>query len=284
MPRVCLLILSLCTIYIASCNSDEPITTTTPRELTIPTTGFESSESYDGMHLVWQDEFAAPEINSSNWTFETGTGNGGWGNNELQYYREENTSIVEGNLVIEARRENFSGSQYTSSRIVTLNKQSFSFGRIDIRAVLPKSQGLWPALWMLGSNYTSVGWPQCGEIDIMEMIGGQGRENTVHGTVHWDNAGSHAEYGGAKTLGSGTFADEFHVFSIIWNENEIKWLVDDAQFHIIDITPAELNEFQNEFFFIFNVAVGGNWPGSPDGSSVFPQWMVVDYIRVFQAN
>jgi len=135
---------------------------------------------------------------------------------------------------------------------------------------------------MLGSNFPEVGWPGCGEIDIVEMVGGQGRENTIHGTVHWDNAGSYASYGGSNTMETGTFNDEFHVFSIIWDETEIRWLVDDEQYHVIDITPEELNEFQKEFFFIFNVAVGGNWPGAPDGNTVFPQWMVVDYVRVFQ--
>ena len=278
--------------FLNSCNSDDPVTPVNDdgnnepfvRELTIPTTGFESPESYDGMQLVWQDEFEGSALNSENWYHETGNGINGWGNNELQYYRENNTSMVEGNLVIEAKREDFQGSLYTSSRIVTLNKQSFKYGRIDIRAVLPETQGLWPALWMLGTNFNDVGWPACGEIDIMEMIGGEGRENTVHGTVHWDANGSHAQYGGSKTLSTGTFADEYHVFSIVWDETEIRWLVDDQQYHVINIEPADLDEFQKEFFFIFNVAVGGNWPGSPNGETVFPQWMVVDYVRVFQTN
>src|SRR5690606_32101876 len=119
-------------------------------------------------------------------------------------------------------------------------------------------------------------------IDIMEMIGGSGRENTVHGTVHWDNAGDHASYGKGYTLSSGTFADKFHVFSIVWNESSITWYVDDVQYNVIDISVPELSEFQNEFFFIMNVAVGGNWPGNPNSSTVFPQQMKVDYIRVFQ--
>jgi beta-glucanase (GH16 family) len=249
----------------------------------LPTTGFISPESYEGYQLVWRDEFEGDEI-SEDWTFEIGTGSNGWGNNELQYYRRENTTVKDGLLVIEAKRENFSGRQYTSSRIVTQGKQNFKYGRIDVRAALPKGQGIWPAVWMLGKNFPTVSWPFCGEIDIMEMIGGSasGRDNTVHGTIHWAHNGQHAQTGGATTLSSGIFADNFHVFSIIWTPTSIRWLVDDRQFHVVDISPSGLNAFREEFFFIFNVAVGGNWPGSPDSNTKFPQKMAVDYIRVFQ--
>lgn len=253
-------------------------------DVEIPTTGYTSPESYTGMNLVWQDEFAGSELSGTNWTHESGTGSNGWGNNELQYYRQQNTTVQDGYLIITARKENMQGSAYTSSRIITKDKRSFQYGRIDIRAVLPKGQGIWPALWMLGSDFSTAGWPACGEIDIMEMVGGAGRENTVHGTLHWDNGGSHActcDKPG-YTLDNGTFGDEFHVFSIVWDETHITWYVDDVQFNSIDITPGELSEFHNRYFFIFNVAVGGNWPGSPDATSTFPQRMIVDYVRVFQ--
>jgi hypothetical protein len=245
--------------------------------------GFSSPLQYSGYRLVWQDEFGGTNL-SADWTHETGTGSNGWGNNELQYYRQENTWLENGYLLIEARKENFGGREFTSSRIITKDKQSFQYGRIDIRAKLPQGQGIWPALWMLGSNFGQVGWPRCGEIDIMEMIGGNasGRDNTVHGTVHWDNNGQYASFGGKKTLAEGKFSDQFHVFSIIWDARSIRWLLDDQQFHSIDITPAELSEFHQPYFFIFNVAVGGNWPGSPDASTSFPQKMIVDYVRVFQ--
>ncbi|RED97406.1 family 16 glycosylhydrolase [Marinoscillum furvescens] len=254
-------------------------------ELVIPTTGYTSPETYEGWKLVWQDEFNGEALNESDWTYEIGDGCPGlcgWGNNELEYYRKENTSIVDGNLVITAKQERFGNRGFTSSRIITKRKQSFQYGRIDIRAVLPKGQGLWPALWMLGANIDQVGWPACGEIDIMEMIGGNGRENTVHGTIHWSNAGSHANYGGSKKLSTGTLADQYHVYSIIWDSNKISWLLDGEVYHVADITPAELSEFHESFFLIFNVAVGGRWPGSPDATTVFPQYMIVDYIRVFQ--
>lgn len=243
--------------------------------------GYTSPLTYEGYSLVWNDEFNASTINTADWVFETGTGNSGWGNNELQYYRSNNAWVEEGTLVIEAREENYMGSTYTSARMKTQGKKSFQYGRIDIRALLPKGQGIWPALWMLGNSITSVGWPQCGEIDIMEMIGGSGRENQTHGTVHWDNDG-HIYVGESFTLQSGTFADEYHVFSIIWNETSIKWLVNNTQFYELNITPSHMTEFHQKHFLIFNVAVGGNWPGYPDETTIFPQQMKVDYIRVFQ--
>jgi len=249
--------------------------------LQIPQEGYTTPLSYAGMTLAWNDEFEGTSLKSSNWSHEIGTGSNGWGNNELQYYTSENTTVNGGYLIITAREESVGSNNYTSSRLITKDKKSFRYGRVDIRAMLPKGQGIWPALWMLGKNIGSVGWPKCGEIDIMEMIGGSGREKTVHGTLHWDNNGSYASYGGSYSLQSGIFADKFHVFSIVWTSTTITWYMDDIQYHVIDISPAELSEFQNEFFFIFNVAVGGNWPQSPNNSTVFPQVMVVDYIRVF---
>ena len=242
-------------------------------------TGYSTPLNYPNYTLTWNDEFNGSSL-SSDWTQEIGNGNWGWGNNELQYYRAQNTSLENGYLIITAKQENFGGKNYTSSRIKTQGNIFHTYGRIDIRAKLPFGQGLWPALWMLGENFSSTGWPSCGEIDIMEMIGGNGwNDRTVHGTVHWEDNG-HALYGGHNTLTSGRFADEFHVFSIIWTPSSIKWLRDDIQYHMIDIN--NLSAFHNNFFFIFNVAVGGNWPGSPDASTIFPQTMIVDYVRVFQ--
>lgn len=248
--------------------------------------GYNTPMQYDGWDLVWNDEFEGSAVNTDYWVFETGDGCPnlcGWGNNEWQYYRSQNAWVEEGVLTIEARRENVGNRNYTSARMKTQGKKSFQYGRIDIRALLPKGQGIWPALWMLGENITTVSWPASGEIDIMEMIGGSGRENQVHGTVHWDSNG-HAQAGGSFTLPSGTFADEYHVFSIIWDENLIRWFVNDIQYYQIDITPDHMTEFHEEFFILFNVAVGGNWPGYPDGTTIFPQQMKIDYIRVFQVE
>lgn len=247
--------------------------------------GYFSPLSYEGYDLVWHDEFDGSQINPEYWVFETGDGCPhlcGWGNNELQYYRPQNAWVSEGVLTIEAKRENASNRNYTSARMKTQGKKSIQYGRIDIRALLPKGQGIWPALWMLGNNISTVGWPYCGEIDIMEMIGGgNGRDNRVHGTLHWNNNG-HAMAGGSYTKPAGIFADAYHVFSIIWDENTIRWFVNDTQFHQINIAPSHMQAFHQEFFLLFNVAVGGNWPGSPDATTIFPQKMKVDYIRVFQ--
>ena len=248
-------------------------------EIQVFNTGYTTPISYAGYDLVWNDEFNGNEL-SNDWVFEIGNGSGGWGNNESQYYREENTSLGDGFLTIKAKQQNFAGYSYTSSRIKTQGIQNFKYGRIDIRAKLPYSQGIWPALWMLGENITSVGWPACGEIDIMELIGGSGNNDaTIHGTAHWESNG-HALYGQANTLTEGIYNDEFHVFSILWTSSSIKWYRDDIQYNEMNISG--LNAFHNNFFFIFNVAVGGNWPGYPNASTVLPQTMVVDYIRVFQ--
>lgn len=246
--------------------------------------GYTTPLSYPNYTLVWNDEFSGSTL-SADWVHEIGTGCPnlcGWGNAELQYYREENTSVEGGLLTITAKEENFGGSNYTSSRIKTQGLESFKYGRIDIRAKLPFGQGIWPALWMLGDNINSVGWPSCGEIDIMELVGGGSGDRTVHGTIHWDNNGSYANYGGSNSLASGKFNDEFHVYSIIWDETSIKWLRDDVQYHIVSTTDAAMSEFHQNYFFIFNIAVGGNWPGSPNNSTIFPQTMVVDYVRLFQ--
>ncbi len=231
--------------------------------------------------LIWNDEFEGPMIDTGKWSFETGAG--GWGNNELEYYtsRTQNARIESGNLVIEARQESYGGSNYTSARIKTQAKFSHRYGRVEARIKLPYGQGIWPAFWTLGESISSVGWPACGEIDIMEMIGGgENRDDTTYGTAHWDNAGSHAQYGGSRELPDPQwFYEDYHIFGIEWDSQYIRWFLDGVQFHVIDITPAELSEFRENQFIILNLAVGGNWPGSPDGTTVFPQKMYVDWVR-----
>ena len=253
--------------------------------LVIPTSGYDTPNSYEGMTLVWEDDFTGDALNLEDWTFEIGTGNGGWGNNELQYYRSQNTTIEESDyLVIEARNEGFGGSDYTSSRIVTEGKQQFQYGRVDIRAAMPEGRGLWPALWMLGENFQTTGWPMCGEMDIMELVGHQA--GRTHSTVHFgDSFADRDNKGDSKLLPDGAkFSEEFHVFSLVWEENSIQFLLDDEL--VKSITPTDMDgqnyPFNQPFFFIFNVAVGGNWPGDPDSTTSFPQRMIVDYVRVFQ--
>lgn len=255
-----------------------------------PVTNATSPLSYDGYSLVWNDEFNGSTLNSSNWTHEIGDGCNnnlcGWGNNELEYYRSENSTVADGLLTITAKQESFGGRDYTSSRLKTQGKQFFTYGRVDIRAKLPKGQGIWPALWMLGESITTVSWPASGELDIMEMIGGTiNREKTTHGTIHFSNAAGGREYtGGSTTVENGLLADAFHVFSIDWNITSITWSLDGVAFHSQQITSSDRTEFHENFFFLFNVAVGGEWPGSPNADTQFPQQMQVDYIRVFQLD
>ena len=253
----------------------------------IPTyTGYTTPESYEGYGLTWSDEFSGTDINTNYWGFDIG-GNG-WGNNELQYYTNRNAYLKDGMLVIRAQQESYSGRNYTSARLKTQGKQNFQYGRIDIRARMPEGQGIWPALWMLGKNITEVSWPYCGEVDIMEMVGGgSGKDNRVLGTAHWNVGGLTTDYsptyfGNTKSM-SENLSNNFHVYSIVWDSNRIKWYIDDVQYHIMSIDDsASLAAFQKEFFFIFNIAVGGNLPGNPNTSTVFPQRLLVDYIRVFQ--
>ncbi|MEM5948455.1 family 16 glycosylhydrolase [Spirochaetia bacterium 38H-sp] len=247
----------------------------------------EDEDKVEDWQLAWSDEFDGPEIDRDIWVFETGNGANGWGNNELEYYKEENAFIEDGMLVIEAKKETVSTGykdfHYTSARMKTQGKYDFTYGRVEIRAKLPKGQGIWPALWMLGSDIGSKGWPRCGEVDIMELVGHE--PSTVHGTIHAPFSYGANGIGAAYKLKKGDFSNDFHVFAIEWDEDEIEWYVDDVLYHVVnkdEIGPDWV--FDHNFFFIFNVAVGGNWPGSPDNSTVFPQRMYVDYIRVYTDN
>lgn len=229
--------------------------------------------TYQKMSLVWSDEFDGAQLNTNFWTYEKGAG--GWGNNELQEYTDSpnNVFIENGRLNIKAIKE---GAKYTSGRLVTRGKKEFTYGRIDIRAKMPVGKGIWPALWMLGSNISTVPWPACGEIDIMEYLG---HENfKVYGTAHYDDGG-HKSQGGSYSLTPGSFSEKFHVFTLMWQENSMVWYVDYQKYFQFSKTGTPFN---SKFFFIMNVAVGGNWPGNPDNTTVFPQTMVVDYVRVFQ--
>jgi len=246
--------------------------------------GYVTPTSYPGKTLVWAEEFDGSSLSSSSWNYETGAT--GWGNNELQFYRNDpsNVRVDNGRMIITARKEQFGGAEYTSARVTTKGKREFQYGRIDIRAKLPKGQGLWPALWMLGANISQVGWPACGETDIMELIGHQAHK--VHGTAHWGVQGSGVSTyrTGTYTLSDGDFSQAYHVFSLVWVENSLQFLVDDQLYHTINLSHVSPATYRHNapFFFIANIAVGGNWPGAPDASTVFPQSMYVDYIRVFQ--
>lgn len=254
----------------------------------IPQSGPSSPTSYPGMKMIWSDEFQINGINDADWTFEMGDGCPnlcGWGNNELQSYTEQNAVIQDNEyLVIEAREESNGGRNHTSTRMITKDNLEFKYGRVDIRAVLPKGQGIWPAIWMLGANIDNVGWPACGEIDIMELVGHE--PDMTHSTVHYgDNTSNHNFSGASFDVGARDFSEDFHVFSMEWEFNKMIFYVDN--FKVFEFGNANIQNnqgypFNNDFFFIMNIAVGGNWPGNPDATTSFPQHMIVDYIRVFQ--
>ena len=230
-------------------------------------------------NLVWSDEFDGTSLNTANWVYDIGTGSGGWGNNELEYYtnRTQNVAVTGGNLVITALKESYGGMGYTSGRIKTLGKQSWTYGKIEARIKLPTGQGIWPAFWMLGSNMPTVGWPACGEMDIMEHVNNEG---VTHGTMHWDYNG-YQYYGGPSPALDVT---QYHVYSIEWNASAIKWFIDGTKYWEGNIANNinGTDEFHRPFFILLNLAVGGNWPGSPNSSTVFPAKMYVDYVRVYQ--
>jgi beta-glucanase (GH16 family) len=237
--------------------------------------------------LVWSDEFNQPDGSApdpAKWTYDIGAG--GWGNNESEYYtsRTNNARIENGYLVIEAQHESCHGSEYTSARLKTLGKASWTYGRIEARMKVPRGQGMWPAFWMLGTNIPTAPWPNCGEIDIMENIGKK-EPALVHGTVHGPGycgaGGIHQEF---ALPGGGDYADDFHVFAVEWSTNQIKWFVDGQQY--FSVTPASLPPgtmwvFTQPQFILLNLAVGGNWPGYPDSTTTFPQRLTVDYVRVY---
>jgi hypothetical protein len=243
--------------------------------------GYSTPTSYPGKTLVWSDEFDGTSINTANWTFEAG--GGGWGNAELETYtaKTQNAFQSKGNLIIEARKE-ISGI-YTSARMITKNKKVFTYGRIDVRAKVPTAKGIWPAIWMLGNNIDQLGWPACGEMDIMELVGQE--PNKVHGTLHWGATTTlHSSKEAGYVLPTGTFDQQFHVYSMLWVKDQVQIYIDDILYNTITTsnTAGSNYPFNSDFFFILNVAVGGNWPGPPDATTNFPQRMVVDYVRVFQ--
>jgi beta-glucanase (GH16 family) len=245
-------------------------------------------------NIVWNDEFTQADGSSpdpTKWGFDTG--GGGYGNGELENYtsRTNNARIIGGQLVIEADQESYGGSSYTSARMLTKGKGSWTYGRIEASIKIPRGQGIWPAFWMLGTSIDSVGWPKCGEIDIMENIGKTSDQGTDHGTIHGPQTNScGGDYNCGGGVGStyspgGILGDNFHIYAVEWTTNQIKWFLDDHLF--FTATPASLPSnsrwpFTAPQFIILNLAVGGQWPGNPDGTTIFPQQMQVDYVRVYQ--
>lgn len=280
------LVLGLIVLLVAGCGvaAERPPTLTpepTPEPTLEPTPEPPPEWEREGWTLIWQDEFDGEVLDPSRWEAEIG--GHGWGNNEWQFYtdRPENVRLEEGHLVIEARDEFFVRRNYTSGRIKTQGLFSFTYGRVEARMKLPFGQGIWPAFWMLGEDIVHTPWPASGEIDIMEHIGRQPRH--IYGTVHGPGYSGGGGVGHFTTFPDGRLSEEFHTYAIEWEPGEIRWYVDDEQF--FKLTPQQVPGewvFDKPYFILINLAVGGNWPGYPDDTTTFPQFLTVDYVRVYQ--
>ena len=241
--------------------------------------------------LVWSDEFDGTYLDESKWEYMLGDGTSfglpsGWGNNELQWYTDDNITIEDGKLIITAKEQSMSGKDYTSSRIRTLDMGDWKYGKFEIRAKMPIGQGIWPALWMLPTNFIYGGWAASGEIDIMEYLGHE--PHKVHATLHyggeWPTNTSNQK---TKTLSESTYHDNFHIFALEWEEGKMRCYVDGEPYGGWSSwwTSAEVNfpaPFDQKFHLLINLAVGGNWPGAPDATTEFPQLLEIDYVRVYQ--
>lgn len=282
-----LILFILISVIVNGCavtNNPEP--SDLPTEATSENTETTPSETPKEWELIWSDEFdgeTGSSVDSEKWTIEVGNNNG-WGNSELQYYtgRPENLSIQDGSLVIKALKEEMEGFQCTSARIKTRGKFKFTYGKVEMSAKLPYGHGIWPAFWMLGADFGSNPWPDCGEIDIMEFIGRQ--PDTIYGTLHGP------EYYGSMGLQNQIkhktdIHNEFHTYGIEWEENNIKWYFDGQLFHTVSkdkMLSSYTWVFDHDFFMLLNLAVGGNWPQRPNDKTEFPQSYVIDYVRVYQ--
>lgn len=228
--------------------------------------------------LIWSDEFNNPgHPDSTKWIYETGRNY----NNELQFYtyqRLSNACVKNGHLLIIAQKEHYKGAKYTSAKISTYNKFHFQYGKIEARIKFQSRKGIWPAFWMLGQNYNTIGSPKCGEIDIMEHIN---NEKKIHTAMHWDKNGLVSFENSIKYD-----IKQYHTYGIEWDENSIKWFVDGKSYFEGKISKSRNNsdEFHQPFYIILNIAVGGNWPGKPYFFSSFPDTMLVDYVRVFKKS
>ena len=268
-----------------------PISTPTPIPISTPNLMPTSTPVWNiiDWQLVWHDEFEASEIDLTKWEHEINAWGGG--NNELQYYtaRPENSYVTNGHLVIQALEGEYIGEegtrQYTSARLQTKGQNDWQYGRFEIRAKLPYGQGIWPAIWMLPTDEVYGTWAASGEIDIVELVGHE--PNTVYGSLHYgDEWPNNVHRTDSFKLEDEYFSDDFHIFTLEWEPDELRWYVDGEQYQsqtewhtVNEEYPAPFNQL---FYLVLNVAVGGNWPGNPDGSTVFPQTMLIDYVRVYR--
>ena len=270
-------------IILYSCASEPP-----------PITPLTEERELNFDNLIWSDEFDGTELNEEFWNIQTGTGSSegliGWGNNELQYYSPENLKVTNGELIISAKNESYRGSAYTSARINTKNKVDLLYGRIEARIKLPEGQGLWPAFWMLPTDNEYGIWAASGEIDIVEMVGNE--PHRVHGTIHFGGSWPENMRRGHpfQLDDKSKLSDDYHIYALEWTPEGLSWFVDEKKYSFVPsdewITLSDEDDpdapFDKRFHILLNLAVGGNWPGSPDEMTEFPAEMRVDYVRVYR--
>jgi beta-glucanase (GH16 family) len=266
-------------VFAFSCKKQSVNTTTTVTTTTTlpPTTSSAPTLDTTKYVLAWSDEFSGTTVDLTRWTFDLGNLNV---NNEQEFYKAENATVANGNLVITAKREQNGNQLFTSARMTTIKKLEGTYGLITARIKIPLGAGLWPAFWMLGANIGTVNWPNCGEIDIMEHVNA---DNKIFGTMHWNSGGGHAQYGRDTTIQNG---GDYHVYSVAWDKNAINWYVDNKLFVSGNIANNVNNTaaFHLPFFILLNLAVGGDFPNSTVDTSVFPASMYVDYVRLYTAK
>ncbi len=269
---ICFLLLAAVAV---SCKKNNDVTNTNSPTHTV-TTPPPDTTTQPTYTLVWSDEFNGTSVDATKWNFETGYLNV---NQEEEYYQAANATVANGNLIITAKNESMGGHPYTSARMNTSNKVLVTYGRIEARIKLPVGQGFWPAFWMLGQNISTVSWPNCGEIDIMEHIN---TDSLIYGSMHWSSGGHEADY----SLNTASSPAQYHVYAVEWDTNSIRWYVDNTLYVTGNIANNinSTDAFHKPFFIILNLAVGGSWPGQTVDTSKLPASMYVDYVRVYKQN
>ena len=269
---------------IANINASNPTLTTANNSAVSPG---------DSLQLVWNDEFDTEQLDPETWYFEDGDGSKygipGWGNNELQWYLPDNAQLRDGVLVINVRKEFQNGYNYTSARITTVDRFAFRYGRIEARMRLPGGQGVWPAFWLLPQESVYGSWAASGEIDVMEAVNlGAAGGNTVLGTIHYGSVFPENDYAGNEHMVPTDITAEFHDYALEWDETEMRWYVDGVLYAVQNAWNTSSADFpapfDQPFYILLNVAVGGNLPGAPDASTDFPVTMEVDYVRVYSGE
>jgi beta-glucanase (GH16 family) len=247
----------------------------------------------DTLNLTWSDEFDGAQLDPEKWFFESGDGSQygipGWGNNELQWYLPDSAALTGGTLIITARQESQNGKEYSSARISTVDRFAFRYGRIEARIRLPSGQGLWPAFWLLPQDNSYGSWAASGEIDVMEAVNlGASGGNAVHGTIHYGGEWPNNVSSGNSYLVPTDATTDFHVYALEWDETEMRWYADDILYAMQNSWSTSSASFpapfDQPFYILLNVAVGGDWPGAPDAATIFPVTMEVDYVRVYSGD